>query len=82
MRTRLLPPGVTPAMFVEVWQAAPHVGAVARALGMEPRLASQYAGYLRKKGVALKTMIRSEAALELGQLRALAATTPATKPAR
>ncbi len=56
--SKVLPEGVTSEMFVLAWQAGSSAAAVAAKLGMTQRAASQYAGFLRKKGVPLKCMHR------------------------
>lgn len=54
--SKVLPEGVTSEMFVLAWQAGASATAVAAKLGMDRRTASQYAGFLRRKGVPLKCM--------------------------
>lgn len=56
----VLPAGVTAERFVEVWQQSADVSEVCRTLGIEDRYdATQFAGYLRRKGVPLKAMKKS-----------------------
>lgn len=56
----LLPSGITAEQFVEVWQTSPDVPSVCRALGIQERLdATQFAAFLRRRGVPLKSMKRS-----------------------
>jgi hypothetical protein len=57
-KSKVLPEGVTSEMFVLAWQAGTSATAVAAELGMDRRTASQYAGFLRRKGVPLKCMHR------------------------
>lgn len=70
--SKVLPEGVTAEQFVREWQTAPHVGAAARALGMDPGLVRQYAGFLRKKGVPLKKMITRNRGVDYDALADLA----------
>ncbi len=55
MKSTVLPDGVTPEQFVRVWQAADTTDDVSSTLGMAKGDACQYAGFLRRKGVPLKT---------------------------
>lgn len=50
----VLPKGVTMAQFILVWQSNDSAKVVGELLGMEGRKASQFAGFLRKKGVPLR----------------------------
>lgn len=57
MRTStVLPDDLTPEAFVLAWQRCSTLAEVSAATGMTRKRASQYAGFLRKKGVPLKDM--------------------------
>jgi len=52
----VLPEDITPEAFVLAWQRCNTLAEVSAATGMDRKRASQYAGFLRKKGVPLKDM--------------------------
>ena len=58
--------------FVEVWQRADTVQAVAEVLGVKPSSASQRATNLRREGVKLKKMPKNKRAYNVDELNELA----------